>query len=397
MEDVKIRYERLKAKGLKLDMSRGKPGADQLALSKDMMIVLSPDDYLAEDGSDCRNYGGVDGIPEMKKLFAELMEVETEEILVGGNASLTLMYESLCAFFPKREKRKFLCPAPGYDRHFTITEYLGFELISIPMTAEGPDMREIKKYIADPAVAGIWCVPVFSNPQGLTYSDQVIKALANMKPAASDFRILWDNAYMLHHFEGEAPKTVNLLNECKKNGTYDMPLMFTSFSKITFPGAAVSAMAASPANLKKMRDHLIVQSIGPDKLNQLRHVRYFKNADGVRKHMEKHASILRPKFSAVIKALSDSLEGRGLGTWLKPSGGYFVSFDTLPGCAKRTIDLCAEAGLIVTAAGAAFPYGKDPQDSNIRIAPTFPNQGELAQAMELFCTAVELAVLESKT
>lgn len=396
MENVRTRYERLKARGLKLDMSRGKPGADQLEISKDIMTVLSPDDYIAEDGSDCRNYGGVDGIPEMKKLFAELMDVKAEEILVGGNASLTLMYESLCGLFPNKDKRKFLCPAPGYDRHFTITEYLGFELISIPMTAEGPDMLEVNKHIADPAVAGIWCVPVFSNPQGLTYSDQIIKELASMKPAAKDFRILWDNAYMLHQFEGEIPKIANLLKECEKNGAYDMPLMFTSFSKITFPGAAVSAMAASPANLKKMREHLIVQSIGPDKLNQLRHVRYFKNADGVRNHMKKHAAILRPKFNAVLKALSDNLEGKSVGTWLKPSGGYFVSFDTLPGYAKRTVELCAEAGLIMTAAGAAFPYGKDPEDSNIRIAPSFPSLEQLEQAMELFCVAVELAVLESK-
>jgi len=401
----KEKYDAIKAKGLKLDMSRGKPGADQLDLSNDLINVLSSNDYIAEDGTDCRNYGGVDGIPEMKRLFAELMDVNPEEVLVGGNASLTLMYESLQAFLPslpglpnnnKTGKRKFLCPSPGYDRHFTISDYLGFEMIYIPMTAEGPDMTEVNKHISDPAVAGIWCVPVYSNPQGIVYSDKTVRELAALKPAAADFRILWDNAYMVHPFVGDAPKIPNLLRECEKNNNYDMALMFTSFSKITFSGAGVCAMAASPANLKRMREHLIVQSIGPDKLNQLRHVRYFKDADSVRQHMKKHAALLRPKFETVLKALTENLEGKDMGSWLKPEGGYFVSFDTVPGCAKRTVKLCAEAGLVMTDAGAAFPYGNDPNDSNIRIAPTFPNLDQLGQAMELFCIAVELAYLEKQ-
>jgi len=400
-ENCKQRYDELKAKGLKLDMSRGKPGADQLDISVGLMSALSHDDYLAEDGTDCRNYGGIDGIPEMKRLFAELFEVKEEEILVGGNASLTLMYESLCANFmveknknSKIPNRKFLCPSPGYDRHFTITEYLGMEMITIPMTPTGPDIAEVKKHIADPAVAGIWCVPVYSNPEGVVYSDEVIRELAALKPAADDFRILWDNAYMLHPFEGEAPKVANLLKECEKSGNYDMPLMYMSFSKITFPGAGICAMAASPSNLKKMREHLIVHTIGPDKLNQLRHMRYFKDASGVRSHMKKHAAVLKPKFETVLNALSANLEGKGIGEWLKPSGGYFIAFDTLPGCAKRTIALCAEAGLVMTSAGATYPHGKDPEDKNIRIAPTFPNILQLEQAMALFCIAVELASLE---
>ena len=387
-------YNKLKEQAQKLDMSRGKPGADQLDLSMELINILAPDDYKAEDGSDCRNYGGIDGIPEMKKLFADLFDVKPEEVLVGGNASLALMYESFMAYTANRERRKFLCPAPGYDRHFTITERLGLKMIPITMTDKGPDMAQIKKHVSDPSVAGIWWVPVFSNPQGVVYSDECIAEMAALKPAAKDFRILWDNAYMIHAFEGEAPKTLNLLRECEKNGHYDMALMFTSFSKISFAGAGVSAMAASPANLAKMRDHLIVQSIGPDKMNQLRHIRYFKDREGVLAHMKKHGDLLRPKFNIVLGELSAKLKGKGIGTWLKPKGGYFVAFDTLPGCAKRTIALCAEAGLTMTAAGAAFPYGKDPQDSNIRIAPSFPSSDQLRQAMELFCIAVELAALE---
>ena len=392
LDRCKAQYDEIKSRGLKLDMSRGKPGEDQLDLSMGLFNALGIEDYKSVDGSDCRNYGGVDGIAEMKQIFADLMEVRTDEVLVGGNASLTLMYESLQAFLPKRGK--FLCPTPGYDRHFTITEYLGFEMITIPMTPSGPNMAEIKKHIQDPDVVGIWCVPVFSNPQGIVYTDEVIREIATLKPACKDFRILWDNAYMIHPFEGEIPKTLNLLSECEIAGSYDMPLMFTSFSKVTLAGAAVSAMAASPANLKRMRDHLIVQSIGPDKLNQLRHVRFFKDAQGVRIHMKKHGDILRPKFDIVLNELEARLGGKDIGTWLTPKGGYFVSFDALEGCATRIIELCAEAGLVMTPAGAAFPYGKDPKDCNIRIAPTFPSLGQLKQAMELFCTAVELASLE---
>ena len=398
----KNEFEGYKELGLKLDMSRGKPGADQLDLVMGMMNVLGPDDYLAEDGSDCRNYGGLDGIPEMKRIFAELMEVRQDEVLVGGNASLTLMYESIIAFLtgPKdtagaRTRRlKFLCPAPGYDRHFTISEYLGFELVSIPMMSDGPDMEEIRRQVKDPAVAGIWCVPVFSNPQGIVYSERVIREMAALKPAAKDFRIFWDNAYIVHSFEGEPPRILNILRECELQGNYDMALVFSSFSKISFAGAGVCAMAASPQNLKRMREHLIVQSIGPDKINQLRHVRYFKNADGIRLHMKEVAKLLRPKFQAVLDGLETGLAGKGIGNWLKPGGGYFVSFDTMPGCAGRVVALCAEAGVVMTPAGAAYPYGQDPQDKNIRIAPTFPSLEQLKQAIKVFCAAVELAALE---
>ena len=401
-DNCKEKYNLYKAQGLKLDMSRGKPGADQLELSIGLFDTLKPDDFLSEDGTDCRNYGGIDGIPEMKKLFADLMEVRPDEVFVGGNASLTLMYESINVYCLSKgpgetkgeSKRKILCPAPGYDRHFTISEYLGIEMIPISMTPKGPDMAEVKKYVTDPAVAGIWCVPLFSNPQGVVYSDEVIKEMASLKPAATDFRIFWDNAYIVHSFEGDPPKIPNILRECEKQDAYNMPLIFTSFSKISFPGASVCAMAASPDNLAKMRNHMIVQTIGPDKLNQLRHVRFFKDIEGIRNHMRKHGDILRNKFNVVLDELADGLEGKGIGSWISPKGGYFVSFDAIPGCARRTIALCAEAGLIMTAAGATYPYGSDPKDSNIRIAPTFPDVKQLKQAMKLFCVAVELAALE---
>ena len=391
-----LEYERLAALGLSLDMSRGKPGADQLDLSAGLTSALAADDYRAEDGTDCRNYGVIDGILEMKRLFAELMDVRLDEVLAGGNASLSLMYESvirLTGTYPGTNK-KFLCPAPGYDRHFSITEHLGAEMIPIAMTPDGPDMAAVRGYISDPDVVGIWCVPLYSNPQGIVYSEAVIREMAALSPASPNFRIIWDNAYMLHTLEEQVPQILNILRECEKLGNYDMPVVFSSFSKISYPGAGVCAMAASPDNLAKMRSHLIIRSIGPDKLNQLRHVRYFKDAANVRRHMQGHAEILRPKFQAVLDALSGRLEGKGIGTWLSPKGGYFIAFETLPGCAARTIALCAKAGLIMTPAGAAFPYGRDPVDSNIRIAPTFPPMAQLKQAMELFCTAVELAALE---
>ena len=388
-----------------LDMSRGKPGADQLDLA---MGLLECTGYMAEDGTDCRNYGGIDGIPEMKRLFADLMEVDTDEVFVGGNASLTLMYESLLTYTiisgsGYRGVRKILCPSPGYDRHFAMTAYLGLDMIPIPMTIDGPDMDMVRSFMHDPAVAGMWCVPVYSNPQGIVYSDQVIKEIAALRPAAPDFRVLWDNAYIVHSFNGAPPQVANLLRECQKQNNYDMPLMFSSFSKISFPGAGVCAMAASPANLDKMRKHLIMQTIGPDKLNQLRHVKYFKNAGGVKAHMGKLAAVLAPKFDIVLEALEKNLGGKdsdsgsshigysscGYGSWLKPTGGYFVSFETLPGRAAKTVQLCADAGLILTPAGAAYPYGRDPQDSNIRIAPTFPSLEQLSQAMEIFCEAVK--------
>lgn len=392
-------YLKYKGKGLALDMSRGKPSADQLDLSAELLSVLDEEDYKAEDGTDCRNYGGVDGIPEMKRLFANIMDVRADEILVGGNASLTLMYESIALFTRSgnnklKNKLKFLCPAPGYDRHFSITEYLQMEMITISMTPDGPDMDQVREHVKDPLVAGIWCVPVFSNPEGVVYSDQIIKEMAELKPANKDFRIFWDNAYIVHAFEGDIPQTANLLRECEKNGAYDMPLMFTSFSKISFSSAGTVAMAASPANLDKMRRHLIVQTIGPDKINQLRHVRFFGSKEKVHAHMKEHAKILAPKFHAVLDELDFKLKGKGVGSWHMPRGGYFISFEAMPGCAKRIVALCKDAGLIMTPAGATFPYGVDPNDSNIRIAPSFPPIDQLKQAMGLFCVAVELAALE---
>lgn len=412
-EGCKKQYDDYKSQGLNLDMSRGKPGADQLDLSMDLLNILEPGDYKASDGTDCRNYGGLDGIPEMKKIFADLMEVKTEEILVGGNASLTLMYESVCIQQngnksqnyqnsqngqnyqnSQNGKIKHLCPAPGYDRHFTIAEHFDIELIPITMTQEGPDIAEIKKHIQDSAVTGIWCVPVYSNPQGIVYSDRVIKEMAALKPKSENFRIFWDNAYVAHALEGDPPKIANILRECEKCGSYDMPIIFSSFSKITFPGAGVCAMAASPNNLEKMKKLLFVQTIGPDKMNQLRHARYFKDVKGVHSHMKKHSGILAPKFKVVTDALTAKLKGKEIGTWIEPKGGYFISFDALPGTAQNIVTLCKEAGLIMTPAGATYPYGKDPKDSNIRIAPTFPSLDQLKQAMELFCVAVELAALE---
>ena len=395
---------------MKLDMSRGKPGSEQLDLSTGMLGIT---DYIDKYGTDCRNYGGIDGIPEMKELFADLMDARPDEILAGGNSSLSLMYECVLLYClgldklksdklgtdrirpDKNEgKIKFLCPAPGYDRHFTICEYLNIEMIPVSMTADGPNMDEVRRHVKDPLVVGIWCVPVFSNPQGIVYSDQVIKEMAALKPANRDFRILWDNAYGLHAFDGKPPNVANLLRECEKQNAYDMPLIFMSFSKISFGGAGVCAMAASPDNLDKMRKYLSIQTLGPDKLNQLRHVRFFKDARGVYAHMAKHAELLRPKVNAVLEELSAKLAGKGVGSWLVPKGGYFVPFDTLPGRAKRTVQLCAEAGLIMTPAGATYPYGKDPSDSNIRIAFSFPPIEQLKPAMEIFCTAVEKAAKE---
>ncbi|MCL1999526.1 MAG: aminotransferase class I/II-fold pyridoxal phosphate-dependent enzyme [Turicibacter sp.] len=395
-EALLVKYDSIKAKGLALDMSRGKPGNEQLDLSMGLYDVLEPNDYKGADGVDCRNYGGPDGIPEIRQIFADILEVDDTELIIGGNSSLTLMYESLMAqklSSQNQQKRKFLCPSPGYDRHFAITEYLGYEMIPIKMTLNGPDMAEIEEYAKDPLVAGVWCVPKFSNPQGVVYTDETIRKFAKLKPAAADFRIIWDNAYCIHAFDGETPKILNLLEECKRVGNYDLPLMYTSFSKVTFPGAAVAAMAASPANVAKIRKHLSYQLICQDKMNQLRHARLFKNADGVYEHMKKHAEILKPRFEAVLSALT-GLDEKGIGAWFAPKGGYFVSFDAMPGTATKIVKLCAEAGVITTPAGAAFPYGNDPLDRNIRIAPTFPSSEQLKQAMELFCVAVELVSVQ---
>lgn len=392
-------------KNLKLDMSRGKPSSAQLDLSADMLHCLSADDYMSSNKIDCRNYGGVDGIPEMKDLFADILEVERDQVIVGGNSSLNMMFDNIAANvshgvrdgvpWQQQGEIKFICPVPGYDRHFSICQYFHIDMIPVRMTPEGPDMDEVERLVErNPLIKGMWCVPVFSNPDGCTYSDEVVRRIARLKPASIDFRLYWDNAYAIHHFSGETPKIPNILKECEAAGNPHMPLVFTSFSKISFSGAAVAAMATSKSNCDFIRNRLTIQTVGPDKLNQLRHVRFFKNMDGVLQHMEKMAEHLRPKFSMVLDILDSRIATKKIARWSKPTGGYFISLDTEPGCAKRTVALCKEAGITMTPAGATFPYGKDPLDTNIRIAPSYPPIEELETAMEVFCICLQIATIE---
>lgn len=411
--ELEAQFEEVKAKGLKLDMSRGKPSAEQLNLSMGMMDVLnSSADLICEDGVDCRNYGGLDGIREAKQLLADMMEVPRDNVIIFGNSSLNVMYDTVARAMThgilgstpwcKLDKVKFLCPVPGYDRHFAITEFFGIEMINIPMTPAGPDMDLVEKYVnEDPAVKGIWCVPKYSNPQGITYSDETVFRFANLKPAAEDFRIFWDNAYCVHHlYEDKQDYLTEILMECKKAGNPDMVYKFASTSKICFPGSGVAALAASEANLNEIRSMMQVQTIGHDKVNQLRHVRFFKDIHGIVEHMKKHADIMRPKFEAVINGLEKELGGLEIGSWIKPLGGYFISFDALDGCAKAIVAKAKEAGLVMTGAGATYPYGNDPHDSNIRIAPSYPTPEELAVATDIFVMSVKLVsidkILESK-
>ena len=402
-------FEEIKAQGLALDMSRGKPSNAQLELSMEMMDVLKGDsDLKCETGVDCRNYGVIDGIPEAKRLLGEISEVDPEHIIIYGNSSLNVMFDTVARSFThgvmgntpwcKLDKVKFLCPVPGYDRHFKVTEFFGIEMINIPMSPEGPDMDLVEKYVSeDPAVKGIWCVPKYSNPQGYTYSEETVKRFAALKPAAPDFRIYWDNAYSVHHLYDEPEKQdflLEILEECAKAGNPDMVYKFTSTSKISFPGSGIAAVAASKANLDDFRKYMTVQTIGHDKLNQLRHVRFFKNLDGIHAHMSKHASILRPKFEMVENTLEKELGGLGIGEWTNPKGGYFISFDAMEGCAKKIVAMAKEAGVVMTGAGATYPYGKDPKDSNIRIAPSFPPTDELEKAAQVFVTCVKLASVE---
>lgn len=402
---VQSDYDEFKSRGLSLDMSRGKPCAEQLDLSMPLLNALVSDSDIKDGaGTDCRNYGILDGIKEAKELFAEILGVKPEEVIVGGNSSLSLMYDTLMRLMVfgtlgntpwcKEEKIKFLCPAPGYDRHFAITEKLGMELVTVPMTKDGPDMDIVEKLVADKTVKGIWCVPMYSNPEGTTYSDETVKRLASMKTAAPDFRIFWDNAYCIHHLSDTPDVLLNIMDECRKNGTEDRVYMFTSTSKVSFSGAGVSAMAASEKNIADIKKTLTVQTIGYDKMNQLRHIRFFKDFDGVKTHMKKHAEILAPRFKAVLDALEKEIAPLGIGEWNSPNGGYFISFNTMDGCAKRVVELCKEAGVVLTGAGATFPYGKDPADRNIRIAPTYPSVDELEKAVELFCICVKLASAE---
>lgn len=400
-------FEDAKAMGLKLDMSRGKPTSAQLDMTMGLMDVLNSDsDMKSMDGVDTRNYGLMDGIIEAKHLMADVMSVPAENVIMYGNSSLSIMYDAISRSMThgvmgstpwcKLEQVKFLCPVPGYDRHFAITEHFGIEMILIPMTPEGPDMDLVEKYVnEDPAVKGIWCVPKYSNPQGISYSDETVKRFAALKPAAKDFRIYWDNAYAIHHlYEDKQDQILEILSECEKAGNPDMVYEFCSTSKITFSGSGMAAMASSQANLTDVKKSLTLQTIGHDKVNQLRHTRYFKNVEGMMAHMKKHADILRPKFEAVLAVLDRELGGLGIGEWTKPLGGYFISFDAMEGCAKAIVEKCKEAGVVLTGAGATFPYGKDPKDSNIRIAPTFPTSEDMAKATDIFVLCVKLVSVE---
>ncbi len=404
---LEAQYEEVKARGLKLDMSRGKPSAAQLDLSMGMMDILnSTTDLKCAAGVDCRNYGILDGIDEAKELLADMTEVSKDNIIIYGNSSLNIMYDTISRSVThgvmgstpwcKLDKPvKFLCPVPGYDRHFAITEHFGIEMINIPMTPDGPDMDLVEKYVNnDPMVKGIWCVPKYSNPQGLTYSDETVRRFARLQPAAEDFRIYWDNAYGIHHlYDDKQDHLIEILMECKKEGHEDMVFKFCSTSKISFPGSGVAAIGASKANLEFIKKQMTIQTIGHDKLNQLRHVRYFKDIHGMVTHMRKHADILRPKFEMVLDGLQE-LGELGIGSWINPRGGYFISFDSMPGCAKAIVAKAKEAGVVMTPAGATFPYGKDPQDSNIRIAPSFPTLEELKAATEVFALSVKLVSID---
>ncbi len=406
-QELLTKFADCKAKGLKLDMSRGKPSRDQLDLCEDMLTVVSKNDELTEGKTDTRNYGVLEGLPSCRQLFADLMEVPVEMVMAGGNASLTMMYDTMVRLWIfgapngtpwcKEEKIKWLCPAPGYDRHFAICQQLGMEMITIPMLEDGPDMDLVEKLAAeDPAVKGIWCVPKYSNPEGKTYSDAVVRRIAGMKTAAPDFRVFWDNAYIIHHLTDEHEQLLNIFEAAKEFGTEDRVLEFCSTSKISYAGAGVGAMAASESNIAWTKKLMTVQAIGPDKINQLRHVRYFKDVQGIEAHMKKHAALLKPKFDMVLSMLEEHLGGTGAGTWHTPKGGYFISFDAMPGCARRIHALCKEAGVVMTGAGATFPYGKDPQDSNLRIAPSLPPVEELKAAAEVFCVCALLAAVEKR-
>lgn len=399
-------YEAAKAKGLKLDMSRGKPSPAQLDVSNEMLdIVNSETGCVSDSGTDCRNYGIMEGIPEARQLMGDFLRVPKENVFVCGNASLNIMYDCVSSAmlfgvmgstpWCHLDKVKFLCPVPGYDRHFKITELMGIEMINIPMTENGPDMDMVEKLVSsDSSIKGIWCVPKYSNPQGIVYSDETVKRFAALKPAAKDFRIYWDNAYALHYIYDENIEIPEILSECAKAGNPDLVYEFCSTSKISFAGGGISAIASSEANLKWISKRMNVETISYDKINQLRHARYFKNGDGLRAHMRKHAEFLRPKFDVVLETLDRELTGLGAGSWMKPMGGYFISFDAVPGCAKAIVNKCKEAGVVLTGAGATYPYGKDPDDSNIRIAPSYPTLEELKQAAELFTLCAKLATVE---
>lgn len=408
LEAFRSEYKHYQEQGLTLDMSRGKPSPSQLDLSMGILNTVNGNSDLCDArGADTRNYGFLDGIDEAKALFADILEVDTNQVIVGGNSSLNLMYDAIVRAlllgvyggkepWGRQGMLKFLCPVPGYDRHFAITEQLGIEMVNIPMNAEGPDMDMIEDLVSsDPAVKGIWCVPKYSNPGGIVYSDKTVRRFACLKPAADDFRIFWDNAYAIHDlYPEQAPHLLNLYTECEKQGTQDMVYMFTSTSKVTFSGAGLAVMAASPENIAMIKKQMGIQTIGFDKINQLRHVRFFKDKAAVMEHMKKHADIIRPKFEAVLDILQKELACSGAAEWTRPEGGYFISVNTMPGCAKRTVELCKQAGVVLTGAGATYPYHCDPKDENIRLAPTYPELQELQLAAKLFCLCVKIAALE---
>ena len=411
--ELKKEYKQYQNMELQLDMSRGKPCAEQLDLSMGLMDALDSNaDLICEDGTDCRNYGILGGIPEAKELIGDMMENHPDNILIFGNSSLNVMYDAISRAMThgimgntpwcRLDKVKFLCPVPGYDRHFAITEYFGIDMIPVPMSPTGPDMDMVEELVAsDESIKGIWCVPKYSNPQGYSYSDETVRRFARLKPAARDFRIFWDNAYGMHHlYDHDQDYLIEILAECKRAGNPDLVYKFASTSKITFPGSGIAAMATSLNNLQDIKKQMSIQTIGHDKVNQLRHVRFFNDIHGMVEHMRLHADILRPKFETVEDALERNLGGLGIGEWTKPKGGYFISFDSLPGCAKKIVERAKKAGVKMTPAGATWPYGKDPQNSNIRIAPTYPTLDDLRTAAELFTLCVRLvsaqAILEEK-
>ena len=400
-------YAGYQAQHLSLNMARGKPASDQLNLSEAMLDVLdASSNLICEDGTDCRNYGVLDGIPEAKKFLGDMVGAKPEQVIVYGNSSLNIMYDTVARCMMEgclgetpwmlQGKIKFLCPVPGYDRHFGITEHFGIEMINVPMTPEGPDMDLVEALVSsDASIKGIWCVPKYSNPQGYVYSEETVLRFAALKPAAKDFRIFWDNAYCVHHlYNGEPAQIPNILEEAEKAGNPDIVYEFVSTSKVVFPGSGISSIASSPANIDQIKKQMAVQTIGHDKVNQLRHVRFFKDMDGLTAHMKKHADLIRPKFEALISILEEDLGGLGIAEWTNPKGGYFIGFDAMPGCAKKIVSKMKEAGVILTGAGATYPYHKDPQDTNIRLAPTFPTVDELKLASRVFTVCVRLVAAE---
>lgn len=401
LDNLENEYTKIKEQNLNLNMARGKPDFEQLDASMDLLDVINSQSELVKK-MDYRNYGILDGIDEAKALFAEMLDTDNEHLIIYGNSSLNIMFDQVSRGYThgylgetpwcKLDKVKFLCPVPGYDRHFAITEHFGIEMIPVPLNEDGPDMDIVEEYVNnDDSVKGIWCVPQYSNPSGFTYSSETVYRFAHLKPAAKDFRIFWDNAYLIHHlYDNHQEHVDNILKACQEANNEDIIFEFCSTSKVTFPGSGVAALATSINNKKDILKHMTVQTIGHDKINQLRHVEYFKNLDGLKKHMTKHANILRPKFEAVLEILENELGGLEIGTWTKPLGGYFISFQSLDGCAKEIVAACKEAGAILTDAGATYPYGNDPHDSNIRIAPSYPAMDELTQAAHLFALCVKL-------